>query len=858
VPSTPRGSTRPSPTGPLPPWPIVLRALRQARGITQAGWGARLGYSDKTVRRWERGETAPDAAAEAALLAVLQEEGLLRSFTAGPLRGLTLTAAELCRLLEEARSDTRSPVPLPAVLHVVRDSGAVPAGGSLPAPLTRLIGRERELAAVPALLATTRLVTVTGPPGCGKTRLVLAVAHGLLPAFSDGVWFVDLSAVTEPGVVPAAIAQVLGLQQVADVPLIDALVAYLRPRHLLLVLDNVEQLLSATSLLAMLLAAAARLHLLVTSREALHLPGEHVYPLASLPVPDLTSAASPAALADNPAVALFCERARAVQPGFVLTAQNATAVAAICVRLDGLPLALELAAARTTLLSPPQLLARLAQRLPLLTGRGSGRPARQHTLRAALQWSYDLLTADEQRLFRRLAVFTGTFSLATAEAVCAAPAMPAVLLDTHHALVEKSLLRVQSGRDGEPRLSLLATVREFAWDQLVASGEAPAMRAALAQALLAMAEAEAVHCTGPLRQQALARLSADAENLRAALAWAVEVGAAALGLRLVGALGYWFRYQAVREGLVWVERLLALPAAAEAPRARGWALCTAGIAAYCLAEYPAAVARFDEALRLLDADADRRQVVVATRELAMAASMAGRREQAHQRAREAVALARELGESWLLAFSLIPLIAATMPEHPTGISPFMPEAVQQARRAGEPWLLLNMLSLLERGHLRFGEVAVADAIARERAAVQAASGLACDLPVNEAVISLLRLGRGDVRGAGVTLRAALHFSQDAALPNGTSLNLAGAALLALASGKERQAVVLHSAAVAAAAGHASAEQLLVDGFITDRTRDLVALEAAFGAAAYAALWAEGQSLGVDAAVVLVDDLTAEA
>ncbi|MHB8574251.1 MAG: ATP-binding protein, partial [Dehalococcoidia bacterium] len=293
-----------------------------------------------------------------------------------------------------------------------------PMAGHLPTPLTSFIGRERELAEVTTLLRTTRLLTLTGPGGTGKTRLAIAAVHQVVSEYPDGVWFVDLSGVADPAGVIPAIALALDVRESEGRSLAVSLAAYLRRKRLLLVLDNFEQVVTAAMALYDLLAEAPVLSLLVTSRVLLHVESEREYAVPPLPLPEIDTPAQPEQLGANPAVQLFVERAQGVRASFALTAENGMAIAAICRRLDGLPLAVELAAARVKLLPPAALLARLEQRLTFLTGGERNRPSRQHTLRNTIQWSWDLLAPAEQLLFRRLAVFAGGFTLAAAEAVC--------------------------------------------------------------------------------------------------------------------------------------------------------------------------------------------------------------------------------------------------------------------------------------------------------------------------------------------------------------------------------------------------------------------------------------------------------
>src|SRR5215213_7952186 len=352
--------------------------------------------------------------------------------------------------------------------------------GNLPVPLTRLIGRKQDLAAVrnTLLRSETRLLTLIGPPGIGKTRLSLAVAHEVQAAFADGASFVALAPLSDPSLVIATTALALGIKENAGQSLLQTLKAALYSKRLLLVLDNFEQVLEAAPLVVELLEACPGLKALITSRAALHVRGERLYALPVLLLPDLTQLPTTGALARTPAIALFVERAQAVRPDFRLTAQNAQTVAEICVRLDGLPLAIELAAARIGLLSPEALLVRLEQRLAVLTDGARDLPPRHRTLRAAIGWSYELLDASEQALFRRLGVFVGGCALEVAEAVCNAEGdLPWTVVDGLAALLDKSLLRLETGVDGEPRFVMLETIRAYALERLAASGEERAIRA---------------------------------------------------------------------------------------------------------------------------------------------------------------------------------------------------------------------------------------------------------------------------------------------------------------------------------------------------------------------------------------------
>ncbi len=407
---------------------------------------------------------------------------------------------------------------------------------NLPAQRTPLIGREREVEAVMGLLRRddVGLVTLTGVGGIGKTRLSQQVAANLLDDFPDGVFFVELAPIADPALAASTIATMIGVKQVNGQPLGQSLQAYLREKHLLLVLDNFEQVIAAALLVADLLSAAAHLKVLVTSRTPLHLYGEHEFPVTPLAVPDRNVLPPLEDLTQYDAVRLFVERAQAVKPDFQVTHAMARAVAEICYRLDGLPLAIELAAARVKLFSPQALLGRLDHRLTILTGGARDLTPRQQTLRGAIDWSYRLLGADEQRLFARLGVFVGGCTVDAADTVSrAAGDLPGDVLDGLLALVDQSLVQEQEGVEGEPRFTMLETIREYAMEQLARSGETATIRRAHAAYFLALAEAaEPQLVGGPQQAPSLKRLAVEQDNLRAALQWALEARETELGLRL--------------------------------------------------------------------------------------------------------------------------------------------------------------------------------------------------------------------------------------------------------------------------------------------------------------------------------------
>ena len=531
---------------------------------------------------------------------------------------------------------------------------------NLPAQLTPLIGRERDVAAVVRLLRRdgVRLVTFTGPGGMGKTSLALRVAAELRKVFSGGVFFVSLASLNDAALVIPTIARTLGVRESMGQPVLARLVEVLQREQVLLLLDNFEQVVEAAPQVAELLASCPQLKLLVTSREVLHVRSEREFAVPPLALPDPARLPKLAALARIPAVALFLQRAQAARPEFKLSSANARAVAEICVRLDGLPLAIELAAARMKLLSPQNLLARLDQPLNVLTGGARDVPARQQTLRSTIEWSYQLLNAGEQRLFRWLSVFVSGCTLQAAEAVCAEPGDGAQVLDGVASLVDKSLLqRVEQtggGSEGQEdqRLLMLETIREYGLEALSASEEESAARQAHADYFLHLAEEAEPALKGPLLVDWLERLEREHDNLRTALQWALASGRGEVALRLGIALErFWVVRGQRNEGLAFLEK--ALMGSAEVARdIRARALLTAARIAFNQSNYDQGERLAQEGLALFRELGDKRGIALSLNRLGVAAWRRGDFKSARVLLEEDLALFREMGDRDRVAWSL--------------------------------------------------------------------------------------------------------------------------------------------------------------------------------------------------------------
>ncbi len=592
---------------------------------------------------------------------------------------------------------------LDAPLATVQRDGAGPASPgapseyrahNLPVPLTSFIGRQRELVGLAEVLPSTRLLTLTGIGGCGKTRLALEAARQALDGFPDGVWFADLSPLAEPALVPHSVASVLDVRQAPARSMVETLSDRLRPRRMLLVLDNCEHVITAAADLAgTLLRAAPGLTILATSREALGVPGERTWQVRPLGLPDPHRPAAAGELAQYEAVQLLVERAAAVDAGFTITAENAGTVAEVCRRLDGIPLAIELAAARLKVLSIEQIHARLDDRFRLLA-RVDRTPGRQRTLEAAVDWSYELLVDGERQLLRRLSAFVGGWTLEGAEHVCAGGGIAGEdVLDLMSRLVDKSLVMVDADVEGRRRYRYLEAVRQYAWERLGESGEADAVRARHFEFFLELARRAEPELTKAEQLRWLDHLHLEHDNLRAALEWQLASDHPGPdGLELAARLHWlWLKRAHIAEGQRWLERALARSHAAS-PARRAQALLALGSLVFMQGD-------FERAQSLLE---------------------------------ESVALARSTGEHSIAALALgVRLLAAAEHGDAAGAARLAADAGAAARRSGIPWLECFSLSYEAYEALHAGDV--------DRAG-----------ELHEKVLALLR-GQGEIWSMGIAL-----------------------------------------------------------------------------------------------------------
>jgi predicted ATPase/class 3 adenylate cyclase len=597
---------------------------------------------------------------------------------------------------------------LPADFPALRSLDSRP--NNLPLSATLLIGRKAELEEVRRLLGERRLLTLTGPGGTGKTRLALAAAHMSLPDYPDGAFFVPLQDAHDRVTVASEIAAALGVREKKDRDLEQGVKEHLREHEELLVLDNFEQVLTAAPLVAELLAIAPRLRIMVTSRSALHVSGEQEYGVPPLRLPDPHDLPPLAALSQYEAVALFIERARAVKSDFEVTNENAPAVAEICSRLDGLPLAIELAAARVKLLTPGAILARLERSVPVLTGGARDLPDRQRTLHGAIDWSHDLLDEAERVLFSRLSCFAGGWTIEAADVVCnPAGELRMDTFDGLASLADKSLIQPAPDDESEPRFTMLQVIREFAAEKLAARPDVGEVRHRHATRMLALAEEAEPQLIRSAVRQWQERLRREEENLRTALRWTVEQQEAEIGMAAAGALWrFWHYWAEVQEGRSWLEALLHLPAAAAQTRARAKALSGLAGLVYWQGDSDRAAALYEEALSIYRSLDDAALIAETLHASAWTAVSRNDFGTARGYAEEALELYRTANDhagvanvsAWLTAGAYF-MGAVTNAEAALAA---LGEALEISRRLGRPYNTLDWIGSRVLIYLRIGDI----------------------------------------------------------------------------------------------------------------------------------------------------------
>ncbi|HEX6434409.1 MAG TPA: NB-ARC domain-containing protein, partial [Gemmatimonadales bacterium] len=563
---------------------------------------------------------------------------------------------------------------------------------NLPDQRTSFVGREDAVRQATDLFEGVRLLTLTGPGGTGKTRLALKIAADQIGRFADGVYLADLSSITDPAFVPQAIAVALMVREQPGRDVLDSLTDHLRERELLLVLDNVEQVIQAASAVGRLIDHAPRLKVLATSRVPLHLTGEQEFPVPTMTVPEPTGSSDLDALASNEAVMLFTQRAAAVRPGFRLSADNAFAIAQIAIKLDGLPLALELAASRAKLLAPDAILGYLGARLSLLSTGARDVPDRQRTLRRTIEWSHDLLEPEHQRLFARLATFSGGWTLAAAERVCE-PKLGLNVLDGLATLVDHSMVLVGTG-DGEPRFQMLETIREFAVERLAMSGEGDQLRRAHAEHFRDVAEEAERHQTREDRIVWLATLEQEHDNLRSALDWSEGTGDAETALRTAAAIWrFWLQRGHLSEGRSRLVRLLAMGEVDVSGPVRVRSLAALGGLAYWQSDPAATRQAYEEAVGVARELGDPKLLASALLDLSYVPYLEGKPEDVQPILEEGLAWAEESGDRVLLAqfINSTAFLDVDRGNPAAAIRPFQ-TAIAMLQEEGATWKAADLLT----------------------------------------------------------------------------------------------------------------------------------------------------------------------
>ena len=723
---------------------------------------------------------------------------------------------------------------------------------NLPLQVNRFIGREQEMTEVRGLLATTRLLTLTGSGGSGKTRLALQVATDLLVEFEHGVWWVELAALSDPLLVPQAVASVIGITERADCTVTEALSDALRTKHLLLVFDNCEHLLGACrQLIETLLHTCPTLRVLVTSREALTITGETVWPVPSLRVPDTYHLPPIEGLLTYEAVQLFVERARSVQPSFTLTPENAPAVVQVCRRLDGIPLATELAAARIRVLSVEQIAARLDDAYRLLTGGSRSALPRQQTLRAAMDWSYHLLSAQEQALFRRLSVFAGSFSLEAAEAICAGePGEACDVLEVLSSLIDKSLVLMEQ-RSAEARYRLLETMRQYGQEKLLQAGEVAAMRRRHGDWYVRFAERAGPETGGLQQIEWLQRVESEHDNIRTALAWSLEQAEVESGARIAAAIWRFWLYRGyLTEGRNVLERILQQFSGQTSVRAQ--VLHAAGVLAYYQNDYARANILLEESLELSRALPDRLGIAYALTTLGNLSSSKGDYQQATTFYEESLPLLRELGDKRVMALALSgwALALLALGEYERAIAR-CEESLALARELGSPQSVAGSLTTLAIAVLERGDYERARGLCEESLAIRQQLADKGGSAHTLTILGQVALSQGSYAQAKAHYDESLSLRQELGDKEGIAAALEGVAGVAQGQGEPLSAARLYGAAQALrnAIGAPLAP--------TDRVsyeRMVASVRVQLDAASFEAAWTQGRAFTLAQAIAAAEQV----
>ncbi len=755
---------------------------------------------------------------------------------------------EKCRLLlqEELAAE-----PSPETTALYRWLARAPANAlearitNLPIPLTSFIGRRREMARVKELLAQARLVTLTGPGGCGKTRLAIQVASDVVDSFTDGVWWVDFAPLMDASLISQTVARVLGIHEAPNVPMSASLVNTLHPRNILLVLDNCEHLVDGIARLAMtLLRACPKLKILTTSREALGVLGETILCVPSLSFPMRPGLLPGEKLEDYESVRLLAERAVAVKTDFELGMENASAVAQICRRLEGIPLAVELAAARVKVLSVHEVAARLDDRFSLLTAGSRTTLPRHQTLRAAVDWSWNLLSEKEQALLPRLSVFVGGWTLEAAEVVCSDAVSPSEVLDLTASLVDKCLVEVVEGHGGETRYRMLETVRQYGLERLDEAGQVEATRHRHSHFFAELAERAEPRLRGPKMRAWLERLEVEHDNFRTALEWSLAQQSSESSLRFAGALGvFWRKRGYLSEGRAWLERLLARAQNAS-PELRAKAVAPASWLARDLGDYERARALQREGLEILRAAGGK----LAMGDMLIQGGLLAVYENDPQRAfdcfDECLALSEELSYRWGRAMALVNLAHAALFDlrWDARARSRCEEALELFKELDDETEQAHALIILGAGaHYenddRRGRVQLKQAVSICRQA-----GDKRQLAWATTVLSLMMRRVGSVDEASLVAKEGLRLAAELGEKTIAVFAVVFSALLAKDRGRVEQAVRLLSCAIA----YGESFGYRASPFIWDTiTPDLDGMRSVLGEEAFTEAWAEGAAMSFE-------------